>query len=112
MPCAETVLERGPEEWRLMDAGEPMQADSAAVRRYLDRFHPLLADGFYDSAHSAGDSSYTLQLAQTAGAERRIELTPAGDDLAVRVDGGQTVYRLRSRQLAQIAPEASQLASR
>lgn len=104
------VLERGTEQWSLMDAGEQQAADSAAIQRYLDRFSPLRSDGFFDGAPEAGDSTLTVRLELQDGAERRIELTPAGEAYAARTDGEATVFRIRVSSLGQIAPAASELA--
>ncbi len=111
-PDRSVELERRTDLWTLTNAGEPMQADSAAMQRYLDRFHPMLADGFVDQAPMPSDSSTTIRFGLSSGAERRLELTPAEDDYAVLVDGGETVFRLRSFRLSQIAPEASSFESR
>lgn len=104
------VLERGDGSWSMMDAGEPMEADSARVRRYLDRFNPLSADGFFETAPAESDSSFTVRIETGEGAERRIELSPSGDDIAARVDGGEAVFRIRGYRMSQVVPEASQFA--
>ena len=104
------VLERGDGTWRMMDAGEPMEADSVRVRRYLDRFNPFSADGFFETAPSPSDSSLTVRIETIGGRERRIELTPSGDDFAARVEGEDALFRIRGYRLSQLVPESSQFA--
>lgn len=102
-----TVLEREGSSWSLMDAGAPMQADSAAIQRYLSRLHPLRADGFVDAAPPPSDSSFSVRFELESGTERRMEIIAHDDDYAVSVDGGEAVFRVRRHRLDQLVPEAA-----
>lgn len=105
-PDRSVVLSRNGGTWKLLDQGEPVPADSAAVQRYLDRFDPLRADGFAASSDTA--ASYTVTVELATGTEHVIEFAQTDDGLAATVSGGSAIYQLRPFRLNQLAPGAGE----
>lgn len=98
--------------WILAEGSTTTAADSASTMRYLSRFSPLSGNGFLEDAPAESDSTYRVRISLMDGAQRTLILSPSGtDDMAVTVDGGETVYRLRKLRLPQVTPEVSYFTS-
>lgn len=89
-------------------------ADSAAVGRLLDAYHPLTASGFATAAQAdSAHFTHPRLHAQLLGADDTPLVSLAFDSTAsgvwARADSGGTVYRLDTWRLGQLLPAESSL---
>ena len=106
----EVALEDG--AWMLHVDGETVPADSVAVVRWISRFIPLRADGFFDDldaddvrANALEHLAFTLEDGSTRNLWTRIE----GKYLSGVTDDSDVVYRLYGHTRVMIYPSSGSL---
>lgn len=97
--------------WQVTAAGTTAPADSAAVVRWLQRFAPMTAAGFFDDVPAdsvRGAATHRITLTASGGT-RTLALAERDDALALTADGSDVTYRLTSAQLNTFLPDPATL---
>ena len=82
-------------------------ADSASVERWLSRFDPMRSDGFFSELATNEDSTYQISFWISGDGARTLRIVPQDGDFGVRLEGDESVYRLRSVRFDQFVPDRS-----
>ncbi len=96
--------------WTLIDEGSTTQADSALVARYLNRFTPLTALGFFEQVDPGTvEESATHQIAFTdsSGSVLTLWLLDQENELLATTGQAQNTFRLQKSMLPTYVPESS-----
>ena len=102
---------RGPDGWAIQEGGTTAPADSAAVARWLRRFAPLQANGFFDAAPRfllRDEPDYRLILRTASGADT-LSLLAFEEAYAATTGAGSPTYQIRSNRVGDLVPEPATL---
>lgn len=99
---------------RMLEMGDTTALDSVTVRRWLERFSPLAADGVYDSVEPASvQNNYGASVTFVDGADvsRTLFFQRQEDGIAVVVEPEGPVWRVSPEAFASLVPPASDFRS-
>lgn len=108
-PAGAYSVNRAGSGWYIQEGGGMIEADSASVVRWLDRFTPLKGTGFMDTTLLQEEATHVLTFSFRDNTTRTFWLKAAENQLTGAVSGQDYVASLSTNMLPMYVPESNTL---